>query len=99
MAKERWTSQGANVDGHIQNFRHLRRRRYLFRWIDLRGNPDDERVVDQSRVLLAELEGTFRIDMATGDESYRYYPRVTRAYEDAGRSVRARLVTPAQFRA
>ena len=40
-------------------------------------------VVDQSRVLLADLENTFRIDMATGDGSYRYYPRVNRAYEDA----------------
>ena len=49
-------------------------------------NKTDEHfawVVDQARVLLAELEGTFRIDMATGEGSYRYYPRVTRAYEDA----------------
>jgi Protein of unknown function (DUF1524) len=53
-------------------------------------------VVDQSRTLLAELEGTFRIDMATGDESYRYYPRVTRAYEDAWskRSGEARYSSP-----
>jgi Protein of unknown function DUF262/Protein of unknown function (DUF1524) len=40
-------------------------------------------MVDQSKILLAELESTFRIDMATGDGLYRYYPRVTRAYEDA----------------
>ena len=53
-------------------------------------------VVDQSRVLLADLENTFRIDMATGDGPYRFYPRVTRAYEDAWskRDNEARYTSP-----
>lgn len=53
-------------------------------------------VVDQCRVLLADLANTYQIDMATGDGSYRYYPRVTRAYEDAWskRENEARYTSP-----
>jgi hypothetical protein len=58
----------------------------ISRFVQSYGRKTDESavwIVEQSKVMLADLEGTFRIDMATGDESYRYYPRVTRAYEDA----------------
>ena len=53
-------------------------------------------LLDQCRILLAELEGTFRIDMATGEGAHRYYPRVTRAYEDAWskRASEARYSSP-----
>lgn len=40
-------------------------------------------LVDQCRTLGALLCGTYQIDVTTGDELYRYYPRVTRAYDDA----------------
>lgn len=71
----------------------------ISRFVQAYGKKTEESalwVVEQSKVLLADLEGTFRIDMATGDEFYRYYPRVTRAYEDAWskRSGEARYDSP-----
>ena len=52
--------------------------------------------VDQCQVMLAALEDTFQIDMRTGDKRHRFYPRVTRAYDDAWskREAEARYESP-----
>lgn len=47
--------------------------------------------------LLAELRNTYMIDRSTGDDNYRYYPRVIRAYSDAWsrRRTQAKYESPA----
>jgi Protein of unknown function DUF262/Protein of unknown function (DUF1524) len=64
--------------------------------LERRSDEHSAWLLDQCRILLAELEGTFRIDMATGEGAYRFYPRVTRAYEDAWskRAGEARYASP-----
>lgn len=40
-------------------------------------------IADQAQRLLPDLQDSFVFDMRTGDEDYRFYPRVIRAYDDA----------------
>jgi len=40
-------------------------------------------ISEECTQLLADLRNTYMIDRASGDENYRYYPRVIRAYSDA----------------
>jgi uncharacterized protein DUF262/uncharacterized protein DUF1524 len=40
-------------------------------------------IAEECSQLLADLRNTYIIDRASGDNNYRYYPRVIRAYSDA----------------
>ena len=40
-------------------------------------------ITEECTQLLADLRNTYLIDRASGDDYYRYYPRVIRAYSDA----------------
>ncbi|MBG6162807.1 hypothetical protein IWQ54_002470 [Labrenzia sp. EL_195] len=41
-----------------------------------------EWIVDQAERIIAELEDSIVIDMKTGDDLFRYYPRVIRSFDD-----------------
>ncbi len=40
-------------------------------------------IIEECTQLLADLRNTYLINRASGDDNYRYYPRVIRAYSDA----------------
>ena len=50
----------------------------------IRGNSDPSFMwlADQAAQLIAHLEDTLFLDMRTGDEEYKYYPRIVRSYDD-----------------
>ena len=62
------------------------------------GKPEPEFawLYDQATQLLADLRNTYLIDRAGGDDNYRFYPRVIRAYLDvwSRRQGQARYESP-----
>ena len=50
---------------------------------DSRTEPHFSWIKEECSQLLAELRNTYLIDRNSGDDNYRYYPRVIRAYDDA----------------
>ena len=63
-----------------------------------KGTPEPHLfwIIEACTQLLADLKDSYMMDRASGDENYRYYPRVIRAYDDvwSRRRVQARYDSP-----
>lgn len=72
---------------------HIRRSANRFK---NKQEPHLSWLYDQSQRLLPELLETLVLDMRTGEDSYRFYPRIIRAYDDAWsrKKVQAKYTSP-----